>query len=336
MTRPRLGSALLCAAILTLAAAGPALASFCGPIGRISLARYDADGFAQIWTANPDLTAAEQLTAVPGANSIFSTWAPDGSRIAFDSDRSGTGVDVYTMKPDGSDTKKLAGGGFNGEPSSSPDGARIVFESDRGGVPEDEGIYTMRPDGTGVRLIVRATEVNAVIAATPRYSPDGGTIAFTAWNRPRWGKRGTANEFAGATGAVFLVDADGSHPRRLTPWGRNTSQDLDWAPDGKRLVFESEFGRGDGPELYLVRRDGKGLRKLTDNPSLTPKAFAASSDPVWAPDGSRILFTQAQVIDDEFGLDLWTIRPDGTGMAPVAGHTEVWEEQPGWGSAPLK
>ena len=183
---------------------------------------------------------------------------------------------------------------------------------------------------------MRASAVSAVIVATPRYSPDGGTIAFTAWNRPRWGKRGSPNEFAGATGAVFLVDADGSHPRRLTPWGRNTSQDLDWAPDGKRLVFESEFGRGDGPELYLVRRDGSGLRKLTDNPSLTPKAFAASSDPAWAPDGSRILFTQAQVIDDAFGLDLWTIRPDGTGMAPVAGHTEAWEEQPGWGSAPLK
>ena len=81
-----------------------------------------------------------------------------------------------------------------------------------------------------------------------------------------------------------------------------------------------------------MRRDGSGLRKLTDNASLTPKAFGASSDPVWAPDGSRILFVQAQVIDDAFGLDLWTIRPDGTAWPPVAGRTEVWEEQPGWGS----
>ena len=201
MTRPRLGSALLCAAILSVGAAPPAGASFPGENGRISLARYDADGFAQIWTANPDLTALEQLTAVPGANSIFSSWAPDGSRIAFDSDRSGTGVDVFTMKPDGSDVLKLTDGGFNGEPSYSPDGSRIVFESDRGGFPEEEGIYKMRTDGSGVRLIVRASRIGAVIVATPRYSPDGGTIAFTAWNRPRWGKHGSADEHAGATGA---------------------------------------------------------------------------------------------------------------------------------------
>ena len=336
MTRLSLGSVLLSLCVLALPPAAPALACYAGDNGRISLARYDDDGFAQIWTANPDLTAPEQLTAVPGANSIFSSWAPDDSRIAFDSDRSGTSVDVYTMKPDGSDVRKLIEGGFNGEPSYSPDGARIVFESDRGGVPEDEGIYTMRTDGTGVRLIVRASEVSAVIVASPKYSPDGGTIAFTAWNRPRYGKRGSPNEYSGATGAVFLVDADGSHLRRLTPWGRNTSQDLDWAPDGSRLVFESDFGRSEGPELYVVRRDGKGLRKLTDNASLTPKRFAASSDPAWAPDGSRILFVQAEVIDDAFGLDLLSIRPDGTGMAPVAAHTEVWEEQPDWGCAPLK
>ena len=336
MTRLRLGSVLLCAAILAFGAAVPALACYPGDNGRISLARYDADGFAQIWTANPDLTAPEQLTAVPGANSIISSWAPDGSRIAFDSDRSGTSVDVFTMKPDGSDVRKLIGGGFNGEPSYSPDGARIVLESDRGGVPEEEGIYTMRPDGADVRLIVRASQVSAVIVASPKYSPDGRTIAFTAWNRPRYGKRGSPNEYAGATGAVFLVDADGSHLRRLTPWGRNTSQDLDWAPDGSRLVFESDFGRGAGPELYIVRRDGKGLRTLTDNPSLTPNRFAASSDPAWSPDGSRILFAQGEVIGDAFSIDLWTIRPDGTGMAPVAAHTEVWEEQPDWGCAPLK
>src|SRR5688500_2121622 len=114
MTRPRLGSVLLSITALALMAAAPALASFPGANGRISLARYDADGFSQIWTANPDLTALEQLTAVPGADSIFSSWAPDGSRIAFDSNRSGTSVDVYTMKPDGSDVRKLAEGGFNG------------------------------------------------------------------------------------------------------------------------------------------------------------------------------------------------------------------------------
>jgi TolB protein len=323
------------ATILAIAAGQQAAASFPGENGRISFARYDADGFEQIWTANPDLTAAAPLTAVPGANSVSSAWAPDGSRIAFDSDRSGTGVDVFTMESDGSDVVKLTDGGFNGSPSYSPAGDRIVFESDQGSFPEDEGIYRMRTDGSHARLLVRATELGAYIVTGSRYSPDGGTIAFTAWRRPRDFKPGRADGLAGATGAVFLMNADGTGAHRLTAWGHNTSMDVEWSPDGSMLAFETDWRRGAGPELYVVRRDGTALRNLTDNPSLTPKTLQASSDPAWAPDGSRILFVQAQVIDDAFGLDLYSIRPDGTGRALVE-HTPEWEDQPAWGSAPLK
>src|SRR5919109_721892 len=286
MPMPYKRRASACAAIATIlavAASQQAAASFPGQNGRISFARYDADGFEQIWTANPDLTAAEQLTAVPGANSISSAWAPDNSRIAFDSDRSGTGVDVFTMTPDGSDVVKLTDGGFNGSPSYSPAGDRIVFESDQGSFPENEGIYRMRTDGSHARLLVRATELGAYIVTGPRYSPDGRTIAFTAWRRPRDFKPGRADALAGATGAVFLMSAE-------------------WSPDGSMLAFETDWRRGAGPELYVVRADGTGLRNLTDNPSLTPNALEASSDPAWAPDGSRILFIQAQIIDDAFGL----------------------------------
>jgi Tol biopolymer transport system component len=321
--------------ILALTSAPAALGSFPGPNGRISFARYDADGFEQIWTANPDLTAAEQLTAVPGANSIGSAWAPDNSRIAFDSDRSGTGVDIYTMKPDGSELQQLTSGGFNGEPSYSPDGTHIVFESDRGHFPEEEGMYQMRTDGSDVRLIVPASAAGGFVVAAPKYSPDGATLAFTAFRHPRDGKPGRPGDLTGATGAVFLADADGNHVRRLTPWGRNTTGGLDWAPDGSMLAFETEWRPGDGPDLFVVRPDGTGLRNLTNNPSLTPKLLEASSDPAWAPDGSRILFNHAHVVDDAFGFDLFSIRPDGTGRTLVE-YTPAWEDEPAWGSAPLK
>jgi TolB protein len=334
--RPTLVTRVLAPAVVAaLALAAPALASFPGQNGRISFARYDDAGFEQIWTANPDLTAAEQLTAEPGANSISSSWAPDGARIAFDSDRSGTGVDVFTMNPDGSDVQKLTDAGFNGEPGWSPGGERIVFESDRGDFPAAEGIYRMRADGSHVRLLVRASEVGSFLVTGPRYSPDGDTIAFTGVRRPRDGKRGRGSDLSGATGAVFLMDADGGHVRRLTAWGHNTSLDVEWSPDGSMIAFETDWRPGAGPELYVVRPDGSALRNLTGNPSLTPHTLEASSDPAWAPDGSRILFIQAEIIDDAFGLDLWSIRPDGTGMAVVE-HTPVWEDQPAWGSAPLR
>src|SRR4029079_15423081 len=126
-------------------------------------------------------------------------------------------------------------------------------------------------------------------------------------------------DLAGATGAVFLMDADGSRPRRLTAWGHLTGPDRDWSPDGRWLAFETDFHNGNGPDIYIVRPDGTALRNLTDNPTLTPKRLSFSSDPAWAPDGSRILFTQAGIFDDAFSLDLWSVRPDGTDMKPVAG-----------------
>ena len=333
MSTPRPGRLVLPAVAAALLLAPPALASFPGENGRMSFARYDDDGFEQIWTANPDLSAAEQITAIPGANSISSAWAPDGSRIAFDSDRSGTGVDIFTMKPDGSDVIQLThDAGFNGTPAYSPGGGRIAFESDRGAFPEEEGIYKMRTDGSDVQPLLLASEIDALFLQAPKYSPDGRTIAFTAVRHPRVGKR---NDLAGATGAVYLAHSDGSNVRRLTPWGRKTSVDVEWSPDGRMLAFETEWKPGTGPELCVVQPDGSGLRNLTNNPSLTHKALEASSDPAWAPDGSRILFIQAEIIEDAFGLDLWSIRPDGTDMHPVE-HTAVWEDQPAWGSAPLR
>jgi Tol biopolymer transport system component len=131
------------------------------------------------------------------------------------------------------------------------------------------------------------------------------------------------------------MDADGSHVRQTTAWGHKTSLNVEWSPDGSLIAFETEWKPGAGPELFVVRPDGTGLRNLTGNPSITGHLLEASSDPAWAPDGSRILLIQAEFIDDAFGLDLWSIRPDGTGMEVVE-HTPAWEDQPDWGCAPLK
>jgi Tol biopolymer transport system component len=322
------------AAALYLVLSSTALASFPGQNGRISFARYDADGFEQLWTANPDLTAAEQITAAAG-NSVSSAWAPDSSRIAFDSDRSGTGVDVFTMKPDGSDLEQLTAVGFNGSPSYSPDGTHIALESDLGQFPEAEGIYTMRPDGRDLHLVLPASQLAVLFTQSPKFSPDGQTIAFTAVRHPRDGKRGRAGDLAGATGAVFLVDTDGRDARRVTAWGHSTAIDVEWSPDGEWLAFETEFHRGNGPDLYLVHPDGSGLRNLTNNATVTPKRFDGSSDPAWAPDGSRILFIEAAIVSDVFGLSLWSIRPDGTDRKLVE-HTDLWEDQPAWGGAALR
>jgi TolB protein len=333
----RVRNALLPAAVLVGAAVAalPAGAVMPGANGRISIARFAPDGSEQLWVANSDLSNAVQLTSGP-SSTIFSDWRPDGSRIVFDSDRTSTAdefhVDVFTMKPDGGDVVRLTDVGFNGEPAYSPDGGEIVFESDRGDVPDGEGIYVMDADGTNVRRLT--TNLDG-FDQSPEFSPDGATVVFDRQRFEHLG--GRARPDAGGTSALFVVKADGTGLRRLTPWGVQAN-DADWAPDGSRLVFQSENHHdGNNADLYVLNADGSGLTRITHNPPTssfgrgTEPTRELSTDPVWSPDGSTIMFVQVSGIGDATVRRLYTIRPDGSGLTLVSGSfTGV--DQPDWGS----
>ena len=92
-------------------------------------------------------------------------WSPDGDRIAF-SRMEGSQFDIYTIKPDGSDERRLTfGPGTKEHPRWSPDGRFLVYSSDQGG---SNAIYIMRADGTGNR----------------RISAGGGSCQHPAWSGP--------------------------------------------------------------------------------------------------------------------------------------------------------
>ena len=145
-----------------------------------------------MWTANPDLTAEQQLTH-GNANSGWPAWAPDASRIAFDSDRSDPDPtdhvfvnDVFTMRPDGSDVRKLTDSvGFSGDPAYSPDGSLIAFDANRGSqwrsgmaaALPDLSIFVINADGTGMRRVT--TPPAGTSDTEPRFSPDGTKLVFT-------------------------------------------------------------------------------------------------------------------------------------------------------------
>lgn len=185
---------------------------------------------------------------------------------------------------------------------------RIVFSSRRTGNGE---IYTMRLDGSDVQQLTASSR--HLFSKGPDWSPDGRWIAYGS-----------------AGNGLVVMRSDGSDPtvvakNACAESDRNTcpgDHQPSWSPDGQWLVF----GRGhdetaDCPgremcaSLWLVRRDGSGLRRLT----------TTGREPHWSPDGQRIVFVDGtgssnpacSFVERNCPAPLFTIRPDGTDRRPL-------------------
>ena len=88
------------------------------------------------------------------------------------------------------------------------------------------------------------------------------------------------------------------------------------SPDGQWIAFTS-LGEGNNSDIWVARRDGSGLRRLTTH-------AAIDEQPAWSPDGRMLAFRS-----DRDGLgDIWIMNADGTGLANVTRNA------PGFGTAP--
>jgi Tol biopolymer transport system component len=103
-------------------------------------------------------------------------YSPDGSRIVFASNRSGS-LEIWICNADGSDPTALTsfGGSATGSPSWSPDGTEIVFDSRPSGHSE---LFTVRADGG----VPRRIETGIANSSLPSFSRDGRWLYFVAGN----------------------------------------------------------------------------------------------------------------------------------------------------------
>jgi Tol biopolymer transport system component len=312
---------VLAVAIIITVGAAPASATFPGPNGRISFMGFvGSTKGLQIFTANPNGSDIRQLTSTPRTASQLPDWSPDGQRIAFFSERLNRDepVQIQVMNADGSGATQLtAGPGFHGFPAWSPDAASLAIASDWGGGKALRGIWIIPasdPDGVTQQEARRLTTTpSGGEDNEPQFSPDGSSIVFTRFKSLR-------------VSAIHRVGIDGSGLQRLTPWRLNAS-DPDWSPDGRRIAFDSgDAGlRGSKGNIYVMRADGSGRKRLTDFPP-TPirgdccppsRGPGLANNPVWSPSGTRIMFTH--FLTGSKGARLVAMRPNGSRQQVVIG-----------------
>jgi Tol biopolymer transport system component len=139
-------------------------------------------------------SAAEPPT--PLVEGYDPAWSPDGTRLAFGSERSGR-PEIYTVRADGSDprqltttTSRLVRRPGAWRPAWSPDGQRLAFESNRDGRVD---VFVMDPDG---QHQVNVTDNPSLNSFEPTWLPDG-RLSFSARGRGQDGSAGQARGVAG-------------------------------------------------------------------------------------------------------------------------------------------
>lgn len=174
------------------------------PNSKMLLTTLSQSGVADIYRMSLDGKTISKVTNGPGrAMNVEPAVSPDGSKIAFSSDRSGKPM-IFVMNSDGSGVKRITfAGHYNSTPSWSADSKTIAFA----GFDKEKSnfdIFTVNADGTGLTRLSSARKKNGKWSNNeePAFSPDGRHVFFIS---DRDGIK-----------QIYMVNTDGSNERRIT------------------------------------------------------------------------------------------------------------------------
>src|SRR5262249_34151260 len=135
---------------------------------------------------------------------------------------------------------------------------------------------------------------------TPTWSPDGTKLAYV---RDEQTQDGASH--------IEIVDADGSHPRQLTPFGSHDAAPA-WSPDGIKIAYECK------PDICVVdASSGTVVGRPTSSDGI------ADRGPAWSPNGSEMAW--------QHGDSIWKMTADAMGSTQLtSGVPGASDTSPQW------
>jgi len=202
-------------------------------------------------------------------------WSPDGRRVlvaAMDA------FDLWSVDVDSGAVVRLTDTPTIHEQESdwSHDGSLIAYAADCGESWTPDGpcpwsIWTVRPDGTDAQ---RLTPQAGYVSVWPIWAPDGRHLAYAQ----------SLVDLADPLGAfnIYVIEPDGSNPRRITSFDRGAAGVLAWSPDGSMIVV-AHIGEDPATgaktfETWIVGADGSNPRILVPGTIYVDQVWAQRDD----------------------------------------------------------
>ncbi|MDD5090052.1 MAG: hypothetical protein PHQ23_03970 [Candidatus Wallbacteria bacterium] len=252
----------------------------------------------QIHLIDPDGSNEINITNTPAVVHNTPNFGLNNNRILY-STLVGANHQIFSMFPDGTESKKLVGGTYNElYPAFSPDGAEILFSSSRSGVSD---LLSMNPDGTGL--------TNFLLTPTPElhasFSPDSRKVVFNS-------KRDGDSDFD-----IFLYDKVDRTTKRITT---NTCDDgsPSYSPVANKIAYHSN---ADGHyDIWMYDVPGGNFTRLT-------YSLADDKMPCFSLDGRWVAFTSNRTGDYE----LFKVNIFNTSEVVQITSSSSSETFPSWG-----